>query len=449
MITIGELSRTLKEPTKSHDFKSERLQHGSQELFVYYFESLCDITIIRERISGPFTRNPEGVSFISVLTAELQCDEITDLNRVVEKLLLGYLIIFYDNRVFACSAAKILTNQVREATVEATIQGAHYSLTENLQSNLNLIRFRYPTENLVTKERIVGEVSKTKLILLYDKKKVSDSLLKQINQQLDEVRADIVQSLGQLEALMTKRKYRLFPIMLNTERPDRIVFNLAQGKVVLLIQGVPFALIAPAVFYDFISAVDDQYQSYWVTRSVIVLRYVALLIMITLPALYIAIVSYNPEIFRVQLAVSIAGSRATVPYPSFVEVFIMLFIIETLIEASIRLPKYIGQTATTVGGLILGQAAQQAGLVSSIMIIVTSAVAIVNFVIPINAMGFAMRTVKYPFILFAMLFGITGIIAGLFCFIMYLASIRSYEVPYFRIFAGEKNVTGYKQRESS
>ncbi|MFD3270223.1 spore germination protein [Paenibacillus dendritiformis] len=118
--------------------------------------------------------------------------------------------------------------------------------------------------------------------------------------------------------------------------------------------------------------------------------------------------------FRVQLAVSISGSRATVPYPSFFEFFIMLFILETLIEASIRLPNNIGQTATTVGGLILGQAAHEAGLVSSIMIIVASAVAIVNFVIPVNAMSFAMRVMKYPFILLAMMLGITGRCIGFY-----------------------------------
>ncbi|MFC0273977.1 spore germination protein [Metabacillus herbersteinensis] len=170
-----------------------------------------------------------------------------------------------------------------------------------------------------------------------------------------------------------------------------------------------------------------------------------MLLTITLPALYIAIVSYNPVIFRIQLTTSIAGSRAAVPYPSFIEVFIMLFLIEALVEASIRLPKSIGPTATTVGGLILGQAAQQAGLIGSIMIIITSTVAISNFVIPINAMSFAIRVVKYPLIILAIFFGITGVISGVYCFLLYLANMRSFGEPYLRIFIGEDSPSGYKK----
>ena len=166
------------------------------------------------------------------------------------------------------------------------------------------------------------------------------------------------------------------------------------------------------------------------------LRYISLFITLVLPSLYIAIVSYNPEIFRVQLTLSIAGSRAAVPYPSYIEVIFMLFMIEALTEASLRLPKFIGSTATTVGGLILGQAAQQAGLVSSIMIIITSAVAIANFVIPINAMSFAMRFVKYVLILFASLFGIIGTTVGLFLVIGYLVNMRSFGEPYLKVREG-------------
>lgn len=189
------------------------------------------------------------------------------------------------------------------------------------------------------------------------------------------------------------------------------------------------------------SSMDDLYLPYWVSKGLQFLRYVSLFLTITLPALYIAVISFNPGFFRVQLTLSIAGSRADVPYPSYIEVIFMLFMTEALTEASIRLPKFIGGTATTVGGLILGQAAEQAGLVSSIMIIVTSAVTISNFVIPISTMSFAVRVVRYPLILLSTLYGLVGLIVGLFWVAGFLVDQRSFGKPYFKIFSGEPSKT--------
>lgn len=205
----------------------------------------------------------------------------------------------------------------------------------------------------------------------------------------------------------------------------------------LLLNGTPFAIIVPAVLFDFLASMDDIYDIPWFSRPLMILRYIGAFITISLPALYVATVSYNPEIFRAQLAIEIAGSRAAVPYPSFYEVFLMMFLIESLTEASIRLPKYIGSMATTVGGLILGQAAQMAGLVSSIMIIVASVVAISNFMIPINTMNFALRVIKFPLVVLAIFFGLTGVLTGVFCFLVYAVSLRSFGRPYLKLFIGE------------
>ncbi|WP_018759404.1 spore germination protein [Paenibacillus terrigena] len=444
MITIGEVTRSMNEAARSHDFKVQRLFNGQEQCFIYFYESLCDSILITERISTTFAKSTAKHAFEAMLRSELLCEEIREVSLLTGKLLNGYAIVFYHERLWGLSAADVKIKQPSKVDVEATIQGPNIGLSENIQTNINLIRNRYPSVHLRVDDCSVGRVSQTKVSILYDSSRVNTDILQEIQKRMKAIQADIVQDLGQLETLITTMKYRLFPVMLNTERPDRIVMNLAQGKIILVMEGTPFALIAPVVFYDFMSAVDDVYQPFWITRSLVILRYLALVTMIILPAFYIAIVSYNPEIFRVQLAVSIAGSRSTVPYPSFMEVFIMLFIVEALIEASIRLPKTIGQTATTVGGLILGQAAHEAGLVSTIMIIVASSVAILNFVIPVNAMSFAMRIVKYPLIILAILFGITGIIVGMFCFTLYLASLTSFGKPYFRFYLDEHSTTNYK-----
>jgi spore germination protein len=330
-------------------------------------------------------------------------------------------------------ASDVISSDGSLTQVESAIQGPQLALSEDLNKSLNLIRSMYPSPELCVEQYTVGYESRTPLYVLFDQRHVDSMVLDNVRSKLTSINADIVHAAGELEKLLVGKRLHLFPTVLITERPDRISRSIGKGKVVVLIKGSMFALIMPATFFEFMHAIEDNYEAYWMTRFLIFLRFASIVLTITLPALYIAVVSYNPELFRVQLAFSIAASRSAVPYPSFIEVFIMLFMIETLIEASIRLPRYIGSTATTVGGLILGQAAQQAGLVSSIMIIVTSVVAISNFVIPINSMSFAIRFLKYPLIGAAIFFGLSGIAVGVFMYIAYLCNLRSFGKPYFRL----------------
>lgn len=444
MISREELSQAIQTQRYSKDLKVEELDNGRIGMTLYYLQSVCDLNLIHKNLSAPFLECDTSQSFTAVLHSQPQCSQIMKLDRILPALLEGQAIIFFEGQLHGLSVKKEGATKPNDSVNETTVQGPQSGLSEDLMTNISFIRERFPSPEPQVREQKVGRLSQTKLALLYDRKLVNQNVLMRLVQKLGDIQADMVQSVGQLEALLTRQKLRLFPVMPLTERPDRIALNLSQGKIVILMQGCPFGVIAPVVFYDFMSAMDDIYQSSWISRPLILLRYVALAITILSLASYVAIVSYNPEIFRVQFALSIAGSRAAVPYPSFFEVLIMLFLIEALVEASIRAPRYIGSTATTVGGLILGQAAQQAGLVSKIMIIIASAVAISNFVIPINSMSFAIRFVKYPLIALAIFFGIVGVISGVFCFLLYLSGIKSFGETYFRLFTRESSPSGYK-----
>ncbi|MNJ47537.1 Spore germination protein B1 [compost metagenome] len=283
----------------------------------------------------------------------------------------------------------------------------------------------------------LGNMSKTTVAVMYDNSRVDRQVLNELQKRLSDVSIDILQSTGELERYISEQKYRIFPTTVVTERPDRVVFNLAEGKVAVLVNTVGYAIVAPSIFNDFFTAMDDKIQLPLVGWFLKLIRYIGLLITVTLPAFYVAFTSYNPEILKVQISLLIAGSRAAVPYPSFVEVVLMLLMMEFLVEASLRLPKAIGPTATTVGGLILGQAATQAGLVSNIMIIIVSAVAISNFVIPLNMMGFTVRVLKYFLIFFAATFGLIGIVVSIVGIVMYLSGMRSFGKPYLKVFALE------------
>jgi len=401
---------------------------------------MCDDTKLYYLIDKPFLSCQTAEEFTQSLLTYGAVKQ-TDALKLNEQITLGHTVVQHMGCVYSVNVKKSLNEQSEDIKIEHVLTGPQKALAEDLLANVHMIRSRYKKQELHLEQYILGRSSKTEVMLLFDVQLAKQQLLDRIRAKLLSIDVDILQSTGQLEILMNSRRFSLFPTMLITERPDRIVLNISQGKIVILLQGSPFALILPAVFYDFMSAMDDLYQAYWVSRGLIILRYIALVLTLTLPALYISLISYNPELTRVQLTMTIAGSRAAVPYPSYFEVFFMLFLIEALVEASLRLPKFIGSTATTVGGLILGQAAQQAGLVSSIMIILTSAVAISNFVIPINTMSAAMRFVKYPLIVLAILFGFIGTVAGMFFLIGYLANLRSFDEPYLKLFIGEQQAS--------
>lgn len=401
-----------------------------QKLELAYYLPLCDESKINSFITVPFSKNE--YPFMTLLQSNPSFTEVTDPAIWTELLLDGQALLSFQDSIFSFDALNNKYSDLPETKLETSILGPQHSLSEDPITTLNVIRNSYMSPELVIDKMKVGNLSKTSLYILYDQRKVNKHTLDHIMHKLASIHLDLIQSTGQLERLLNGKKYQLFPTLLITERIDRIGRALSFGKIILVLKGSQYALILPVTFYDFMHAVEDHYESIWMTKLLILLRYVALIITSTLPGLYIALLSYNPEIFRLQLTFSLVASRSIVPYPSFIEVLIMLIMIEMLLEASIRIPKLIGSTSTTVGGLILGSAIQQAGLVSSVMIIVTSLVAISNFVLPIHTMSLAVRFLKYPIIGFAVFFGVAGVFLGVFFYIICLCGTRSFGEYYFR-----------------
>lgn len=425
----------------SQDVVNKEIQSNSTKINILYYKSVSDEEKIQNLLIKPLFEIKEKKEFESYLETHPRIKKFQDEKDAIQQLLNGKVLLLYENTFLLMDVKREITSTVSENTVEITINGPHLALSENIATNLNLVRERYPQPSLKVENMNIGTISKTKVAILYDEKFVNNEVLKDVQTFLRNVKIDVFQSGEQLNDLTSKHNRSMMPTMITTERPDRIVHNLAQGKVVLLIAGSPFAVIVPTVFYDFMSSMGDVYHTYWSGRFLITLRYIGLVFTVTFPALYIAITSYNPEILRVQLALSIAGSRASVPYPSFIEVLFMLLMMELLTEASIRLPKSIGPTATTVGGLILGQAATAAGLVSNIMIIIVSAVAISNFVIPVNTMSFAIRMTKFFLLLFAIFYGLIGIIIGVFIILTYVIKQDSFGQPFLKLYIAKPSET--------
>lgn len=415
-----KVAKTLKAPA------------GDCELL--FVRSLCDSVVISRDVVVPFYEVKDLSEYQDYIASFPGSSQPKSDQDALSGLLDGYVFLNILGESYLFEAYKAQNSSVKETLTESVVQGPSDALTENLQVNLNLVRRRYPTPKLKIEMVTIGKTSKTKSAIIYDEERVNPEVLDELKKKVDKIEADMMQSMGQLEKEVSDEHFRIFPKTVVTERPDRVVYNLARGKVAVLMDTTGFALVLPTVFTDFFAAMDDRYQLPLVGRFLKLMRYLGLVMTLLIPALYVAFTSYNPEIMRIQIALLVAGSRATVPYPSFVEVLLMLLMMEFLTEASLRLPKAIGPTATTVGGLILGQAATQAGLVGNIMIILVSAVAISNFLIPLNMMSFAVRVVKYAFIFLAALFGLFGVAIGVVGLIMYLCNLRSFGQPYMKVF---------------
>ncbi|MEK4240044.1 spore germination protein [Paenibacillus sp. FSL H7-0714] len=404
------------------------------QINLLYIKSVTDSQTLSRHVITPFYEMGDTNAYLDYITTYPGTEEETTKEIAIDLLLSGYVLLSINDVICFFDAMSTESSGVSETSAESISQGPSDALTEDIAVNLNMIRRRYQSTNLKMETMVIGDVSKTKVAILYDISRVDHNVLAELREKMNTLKVDILQATGELEKFISSDKLRILPKSIITERPDRVVFNLSEGKVAILLDTTGYAIVLPSIFNDFFTSMDDKIQFPIVGRFLKLLRIIGVCMTLWLPAIYVTLTSYNPEIIRVQVALLISGSRATVPYPSFVEVLLMLMMMEFLTEASLRLPKAIGPTATTVGGLILGQAATAAGLVGNIMIILVSAVAISNFLIPLNMMSLSIRVLKYIFLIAAAVLGMVGVVVCVVGFAMYLCNQRSFGQPYFRLF---------------
>lgn len=424
----------------SFDIINQKLQSDNITVHLLYLKTVVDNDQIQNYIIKPFFEMGSIQLFDSYIASLPQNNKIETNEKVLSQLSRGSVLVQIQEQNYLLDLKKITTNIVLETNIEPTIQGPELGLSEDIQTNLNIIRHRYHNVSLKIDTHQIGTSNNQTLAILYDQESVNDSVLKNLQEKVKNLNRSVILSSSELQRLLNDKKWTFMPIMMITERTDRVIQNIAGGKVVLILDGTPNAIIAPSVFFDFMTSMDDKYLPFGISKFLKVLRYFGLFICLLLPGVYVAVTSYNPEILRSELAFSVAGSRVGVPFPSFIEVLFLLVFMELLTEASIRLPRAISGTATTVGGLILGTAATEAALTSNIMVIIVSAVAIATFAIPINEMSFAIRLIRYVLLFFGTIAGITGLILSFLAFVLYLTNLESFGEPYLKLFIQRKKV---------
>ncbi|WP_233201358.1 spore germination protein [Sporosarcina sp. P13] len=429
------LNRLAKQLAPSADVVKKTLKSKERIVHLLYLKSVVDMMQLQEIIVKPFYELPKEQNFADYIgSLPYETNMPSGDEDVLIEITKGNVFVMLDKQINLLELKMIASNTVQEAKMEPTIHGPQLGLSDSLETNINVIRQRYHQPSLIIETLQLEEASNRSYALVYDKDIVRPKLLKVLKKRIQSIDAKLIQGSSDLQHHMNDVKYSLFPTTLLTERPDRVLHNMAAGKVIIIVDGSPHALIAPTVFFDFMASMEDNYYSFWVVKLIQFLRYGGLFTCIMLPALYVGITSYTPDVFRTELALTVAASRIGVPYPSFIEVFFMLIFIELLTEASMRLPTTISATATTVGGLILGTAAVEAALTSNILVIVVSLVAISTFVIPISEMNYAIRVCRFLLLIYTTVFGLAGLVLGMLGLIIYLVNKDSFGEPYLRLF---------------
>ena len=320
--------------------------------------------------------------------------------------------------------------QVAEPTSQTVIRGPKDSFVESISTNQSLIRRRIRNKNLYFEEFIIGHETKTKVNLVYVKGIANEEIIEEIRTRLNKINVSAIFESANIEELIADKTLTVFPLALNTERPDTVAGNIMEGKIGIIVDGTPFVLLLPAVFTDFFVSSEDYYHNFFVSSFIRILRYISFMIVLLTPAAYVGLLTYNQEMIPTDLLISIAAQREGVPFPAFVEVFIMEFTFEILREAGIRMPRAVGITVSIVGALVVGQAAAEAGLISNIMVIIVAITATANFVAPVYSLSSATRMLRFILIIMSAFFGLYGVLLGLVVMVAHLASLRSFGVPY-------------------
>lgn len=317
-----------------------------------------------------------------------------------------------------------------EPMSETVIRGPRDGFTETIRFNTALVRRRIRDTNLKIKQLQVGERSKTDIALVYIDDIVKKSLVEEIEKKLKQISIDAVLESGYIEQFIEDKSITVFPQMQATERPDVVAGRIYEGRVAVLVDNTPFALIIPTGLNAFLQSPEDYYTRPTVATFLRYIRLVSLVISVVAPSMYIALISFNPGIIPSKLLFSIAASREGVPFPAFIEAFIMELTFELLREAGVRLPRAIGSTIGIVGGLVIGQAAVSAGVVSPIMVIVVAVTAISSFAIPNYEVAAGFRLIRFILMTLAAIYGLYGVILGLIGTLIHLVNLKSFGIPY-------------------
>ena len=427
----------LKELLKdTSDAVFRKFNIGPWEAALVYIEGLADKILLNNfvleslMIFGERIKKIEDIKDKLVTVTDIKEQE--KMNKAVNSLLSGDTILIVDGmeEVYVIATRAWPARGISEPSGESVIRGSREGFVETMRFNTALIRRRIRDTRLKVESVSIGVRSKTDVTIMYIDDIVNRDVLNQVKGKLDSIKIDAIFDSGYIEQLIEDNKWSIFPQVQSTERPDVVASALYEGRVAVIVDNSPFTILAPTTMINLFQSPDDYYQR-WIYASVIrLIRFIAIFLSLILPALYVAVTSFHTIILPTRLAYAMAATREGIPFPAFVEAIIMEISMGLLIEAVIRLPKGIGTTVGIVGGIIIGQAAVNAGIVSPVMIIIVSVTTIATFMTPNYEAVASLRIVRFILIIGASIIGFYGITMLLIIFLIHVIRLESFGIPY-------------------
>ena len=376
--------------------------------------------------------------------------KIYTFEEVINAILSGDTVILCDEADSALQASTkgFPTRGVGSVKTEVSVLGPKDAFNESIAVNIVLIRRRIKDTKLKLKRMKIGTGTKTDIAVMYMEGIVNNEILKNVEKSLENVDIDGVYDSGYIEQLIEKEFTSPFPQIQITERPDKTASSLMEGRIAVVVDNSPYVILLPAPLNEFFQSADDYYERWEIMSFIRFMRYVGAFLAISLPGLFIALAVYNPSVLPVSLALKIAGSRQNIPFPTAAEMLVMEIAFELLIEAGIRLPSPVSSTIAIAGGIIIGQAAVEAGIVSPMIIIISALTAICTYVIPNTSVTAGIRIFKYIIIFTSSFFGLFGFWIGILLLLIHLSSIKTFGIPYLYPFCSASE-NGYSDLKDS
>lgn len=414
----------------TEDLIITEINRENQKFTILYLDTMVKKELLLTYVIEPLLKEHSGeLENIS----PLEMKKTSRVSTIGKRLLDGYCVLLKEDHAegYLAEAADAQGRSINEPSTEQNINGAHDGFIESISTNIQLLRKRVKYPDFKVEYFTIGTITNTKIAMVYIDSLANRILLEEIKKRISCIQVDQLQSTGNLEELIEDNPYSPFPQVLNTERPDRVTSYLLDGKIALIVDGTPMVSIVPITFFSFYQAPDD-YNHRWLIGSFFrIIRVFSFIVAISLPAIYIAIVTFHSEVLPIGILYSIRVSLEFVPFLPLVEAIAMQIILELLKEASIRLPSPIAQTIGIVGGLVIGTAVVEAHLVSNTMIVVIGFTAIASFIAPISEMGTSARLLGFPTMIAASVLGFFGIILTLMFIFMHMSKLQSFGIPYF------------------
>ncbi|ART76725.1 hypothetical protein B4U37_12040 [Sutcliffiella horikoshii] len=410
------------------DFFMEKEIKDSTPIYLMGFNTLIDLTK-----SKLYVRQIAGTSAsVQELFINLSDQLEIDSEQIIHALLKGKLVIVSEKderNAIVDPISRNLTRSIAEPLSESPLLSSVDAFGEDIDTNIGLIRKRLNTERLYHGSFEIGEFESRKLSMLYIKGKAPDALIGEIKRQINQIDTDI-DTVEDLNKYFGERRFSIVSHVFQTELPNEATHFLKKNRVVLFLDNYPFALVFPQTLMDMFNVSSDRNYPTVIAYVIRTLRAIGAIVNVLLPALYVSVVSVNPEALKIDLALFVSESRQGIPFPALVETITMVVLVDLTLEAIVRLPKSVGPTITMVGGIILGQAMVEAKLVSPLLVIVITAIVISGSVVSGIQNSLYIRLLRYPILILASIFGLLGMFIGFLFILVYLASLKSNGIPY-------------------